>query len=77
MVSLVVSRRTVRFLISLPLLAATVSAQDVERKAAVELAKAMEAASKGNYTRAVAMYKRVAKKWPATGAGVVGTRGCS
>jgi hypothetical protein len=69
--SLIVSCRTTRFLITLPLLAATLAAQDVETKAAIELAKAMESASKGHYSRAVATYKRIAKKWPATGAGVV------
>ena len=71
MASLIVSCRTVRFLVPSLLLAATLCAQDVEREAAVELAKAMEAASKGYYTRAVAIYKRVAKKWPTTGAGIV------
>jgi IgA Peptidase M64 len=65
------SRLAIRLAITLPLLTPALSAQGDERKAAVELSKAMDAAGKGHYARAVALYKRVAKKWPATGAGIV------
>ncbi len=73
MFSLVAILHTVRSLLPLLLLVTTLCAQGDERKAAEVLAKAMEAAGKGHYSRAVALYKSVAKKWPNTGAGIVAT----
>ncbi len=48
-----------------------IPAQGAEYAAARELVKAEEAASKGSYSRAVGLYKRIAKKWPETASGFV------
>ncbi|MCA8944208.1 MAG: hypothetical protein KDB80_16705 [Planctomycetes bacterium] len=53
------------------LLTTPLAAQSKELEAAKELARAVEAASKGKYERAVGTYKKIARQYPETGAGEV------